>query len=382
MDSQPEQAGPGPAPTDAYQWRESVLSTRSLSYISTVPDDHESPDVSSSDPYRPSPRRSSIARIPSYGFGNNLARTRRNTLMSMSSMGDDDNNNTNNIQEESEEDDEETLEVAQRRRHHHKTQIRQEEMEQTPTSPLLSLPFELRQLIFSYALSPSSALVEIPWPTPTLQSHLHPALLRTNRQIHAEASRILYTTTNLSFAHPSDANMFRRALASPLYAPLLPHFTLRIASSDAKLWTSYFHSTSPERSLVKDFPNLQSLTIRYVGLRYDTRFEWERNAIHWLRDDRLQEVILAVRKCCDPGRTAKEDQQSAVAAGGPPVIRVRLCVVLPHHLPNEPRPYAGIRCHPGNPAAEDSPGVIFFRDSWKLGCFIKVEPVEREGMWM
>jgi len=361
-----EQPPPGPTPTDPYQWRESVLSTRSLSYISMVHDDTNGPS---------SPRsRVTMMRNSSFTFPN-FNHTRRNTLMSISSLGEDE--------------DEETLEIGGRRRRsdiaeHAEDAIQgslipaygdgprcqspsQEEKEMIPgsiaNSPLFCLPRELRQLIWSYALSPSDPDVAIPWPSTHLSSHLQPQLLRTCRVIYEESVEILYTTTNLSFGHPSDANMFRRALASQAYAMLLPHFTLQIKSTDAKLWTGWFNSNSQERSLVKDYPNLQSITIRYQGLRYDRRFTEEQNAHLWLKDSKLQEVVLSVRKC------------NISARGGPPVVRVALCVVLPDDIQKN---IEGGKID-GRQAAEKANCVIFVREAWLLGCFIRVEAVEKDA---
>lgn len=358
-----EQPSPGPAPTDAYQWRESVLSTRSLSYI-TVVDDMEM-IAANGMPTPASPRRV-IARNASYTFPN-FSHTRRNTLMSISSLGED----------------EETLEIGSDRRHQLQSQTLVEKQaeeaspdrETTPSpeealpssiasSPLFRLPRELRQLIWSYALSPSESSIEVPWPSTRLTSHLQPQLLRTCKPIYHESAEILYTTTNLSFAHPSDANMFRRALADQTFAQLLPHFTLRIKSSDAKLWTSYFNSHSPERSLVRDFPSLQSLTIRWQGLRYDRRYTEEQNAHLWLKDSRLQEALLAVRKC------------SVDSRGGPPVVRVTLCVVLPEDI----KKGLAEGSVDATMEAERCNSVIFCREAWLLGCFVHVEAVEKDSL--
>ena len=359
-----EQPPPGPAPTDPYQWRESVLSTRSLSYISTVPDDY--------DPAPSSPRRIPLIRNASFGYPN-FSFTRRNTLMSISSLGED----------------EETLEIVARKPQQHlqnqnsssspstgQTTPEPRTAPETPqptellpvsiaSSRLFALPRELRLLIWSYALSPSDPTLEIPWPSTHLHASLQPQLLRVCKPIYAESSEILYTTTNLSFAHPSDANIFRRALASQELALLLPHFTIRVKSTDAKLWTNYFNSHSQERSLVKDFPSLQSLSIRYQGLRYDRRFTEDQNAHLWLKDPRLQEVVLSVRRCSVDGH-----------GGGPPVVRVTLCVVLPEEVKR-----GLVERVDAKAEAERCTSVIYVREAWLLGCYIRVQAVDKDGQW-
>ena len=132
-----------------------------------------------------------------------------------------------------------------------------------------------------------------------------------------------------------------------------------------RLWTGWFNSNSQERSLVKDYPNLQSISIRYQGLRYDRRFTEEQNAHLWLKDSKLQEVVLSVRKC------------NISARGGPPVVRVALCVVLPEDI----KKGLGEGKIDGRQAAEKANSVIFVREAWLLGCFIRVEPVEKDAHW-
>lgn len=394
-----EHPPPGPAPTDPYQWRESVLSTRSLSYI-TVMDEHE---IMSSGVMAPNSPRRMISRNPSWQFPN-FNHTRRNTLMSISSLGEDEEAliiGQPQLQQQQQQ--------QQQRRRPHTAERRgrkdggqgieegdwaetgelDEQLSPEPTSQpmtphlgapppprlpdsiassrLFSLPLELRQIIWSYALSPSDSTLEISWPSTHLSVGLQPQLLLTCKAIYEESAEILYTTTNLSFAHPSDANIFRRVLASQAFSSLLPHFTLRIRSHDAKLWTNYFNSHSAERSLVRDFPYLRSLTIRWVGCRYDRRYTEEQNAHLWLKDARLQEVILAVRKCGGEG-----------SGGGAPVVRVSLCVVLPEDI------LKGLSEGSVNPnmAAERCNNVIFVREAWLLGCFVRVEAVQKEGQWM
>lgn len=310
--------GPGPAPTDASQWRESVMSTRSLSYMSSV-----GLDVGQTNPNLKGGALRLQEQIAERQKERRARKEKSSSPYNLKAAG-----NASEL----------PTSVA--------------------SSPLFSLPTELRQLIWSYALSPSSGTPEVTWPY-TVSTHLQPQLLRTCRPIYEEAARILYTTTNLSFAHPSDANMFRRALASHEYAPLLPHFTISLRAADAKLWTAYFNSTSPERSLVRDFPHLRSVTLCYYGLRYAEHYNHAQNVRLWLKDPRLQEVILSARKC-SWGRGAD-----------PLVVRVVLCVILPDEVR---RSLQGERVMS---VGWDSETVTLFGEAWLLGCYIKVEDLSR-----
>lgn len=308
-----------PAPTDAYQWRESVLSTRSLSYMSTAD------ALEGSGPQSPRlNRNSSCFNTP----------VRRNTLMSISSLGEG----------AYDSDTDGGLEIAQRDR----VQIPAFTLPASiADSPLFRLPLELRQLIYSYALCSTSP--EIPWPAQRQTITITAPLLRTCKAIYGESAEVLYTLNNLSFAHPSDCNMFRHALASP-YAELLPHFTLRIRAQDTRLWTSYFNSNAAARSLARDFPSLRELTIRFKGVRYQVQFSEEQNALTWLKDPKLQEIILSVRKCIT-------------------TVKILLAVKLPKEVLD--------RLDQTDKRKETDNGfqAMYRRYAWLSGCYIRVEPI-------
>ncbi|KAF2148476.1 hypothetical protein K461DRAFT_271970 [Myriangium duriaei CBS 260.36] len=162
-------------------------------------------------------------------------------------------------------------------------------------SPLFRLPRELRQAIFSYALT---SPLGINFPTTTLDRSLQPQLLRLCRAVHAETAPLLYGANKLIFSHPSDANVFRHALADTRATSAhLSALILRIKNTDARLWTAYFNSLAPERSLVKDFPALRILFVRFRGPRYMPHFGPEQNVVNWLRDGKFVEIVPAVRKC-------------------------------------------------------------------------------------
>lgn len=359
-------------PTDPFLWRESVLSTRSLSYVSTMSaaDDLSGPG--------PGPGQDSglrrLSRVTSY-FGS-LVNARKNTLTSIPALDEDQDLDPLDMRPPQTQAGRDVEQMAMDEHDEH--DVEQGERDELPASvarsPLFKLPPELRQLIFSYALSPSSsAAPDIPWPSTHLAAHLQPQLLRVCKPVYDEAAVILYTTTNLLFTHPSDANMFRRALASPLHAPLLPHFTIAVRSIDYKLWTAWFNSRIDERSLVRDFPDCRSLTVRYSGLRWDARYDENGNAHMWLKDPKLQEIVLSVRKCGGVGGAAtREGPLSARSRDpvmkGPPVIRVVLCV----HLPEDVRKTLPDRINK-HLEAERCNAVIFLREAWLLGCYVRVE---------
>lgn len=171
-------------------------------------------------------------------------------------------------------------------------------------SPLFRLPRELRESIYATLLTSS---LGFSYPTDTLSRSISPSILRVCKHIYTESAPLLYSSNKLIFSHPSDANMFRHSLASETYAGEATSMILRIKNSDTRLWTSYFNSTTEERSLVKDYPRLKTLFVRFRGPRYQPFLTPEQNAGHWLKDSRLQEIIVSVRKCV-------------------PDVRVELCV--------------------------------------------------------
>ncbi|KAF2452626.1 hypothetical protein BDY21DRAFT_260229, partial [Lineolata rhizophorae] len=78
-------------------------------------------------------------------------------------------------------------------------------------SPLLSLPAELRNAIYQHLLhsqtASSSRITSRTHPpyssNPSPPSDVHTAILRTCRQIHHEATPILYSSANVFTAHPT-----------------------------------------------------------------------------------------------------------------------------------------------------------------------------------
>lgn len=131
-----------------------------------------------------------------------------------------------------------------------------------PTKPeLFTLPRELRERIYTYALSTSHT---IPWPSLNLRTHLSPQLLRTCKMIYAEAAPVLYSQNRFHFTHPSDANMFLYNHNPDLVRENVKKIQLVIKDHrDVRnLWTYWLSSTMITRSLTFDYPNLVNLDIR------------------------------------------------------------------------------------------------------------------------
>ncbi|KAF2683544.1 hypothetical protein K458DRAFT_418535 [Lentithecium fluviatile CBS 122367] len=126
-----------------------------------------------------------------------------------------------------------------------------------PTFSILALPRELRSQIYTFALvSPFPFW----WPAPSSPKHnVALGLLTANKQVHEEATPILYSLNKFLFTHPSDCNIFR-VISSP-FSENITSVYLRIREKDVKLWTSYLGSTLAERSMQADLPKLKSLWI-------------------------------------------------------------------------------------------------------------------------
>lgn len=158
-------------------------------------------------------------------------------------------------------------------------------------SRLFSLPREIRDRIYLFCLTARDGEC-VEWPnTPEAKpQHMAPQLLRTCKLIYAESVSVLYTSNRISFAHPSDANMFVRAIASPIGT--VTFLNLHVKAQDTKtLWTAYLTSTDRTRSLKADFPNLKELVIRFKSNKWQHALPVEGNLRHAIDDQRLDEII-------------------------------------------------------------------------------------------
>lgn len=251
-------------------WRESVLSTRSLSYISnagSIAHSHSLAQGSHS-------RQASLS--------NFRAPTRKSTTDTMHSSEDGD------------------LEMVDARR---AESVGLPDISELPDSVanslLFELPREIRDRIYALLLSAKDG-IPVEWPRPTqwrVKSpyDLQPQLLRTCKIIHDEAAPLLYTLSNMTFHHPSDANVFVRAFASPIYARQISNLSLHIKAQDARTWMPYLTSTDEVRSLKADFPNLRELGVRFRSNKWHHQNTPEQNLRSWDDDSRLQELIDGLR---------------------------------------------------------------------------------------
>ena len=125
-------------------------------------------------------------------------------------------------------------------------------------SPLLRLPPELRQRIWTYCLSNGDP---VSWPSSDKPPrNITAAVLRLCRALRDETARALYESNTLLFRHPSDANMFLHA-HRPAQARLVRRMLVHVADRDLVLWTPYLSSTILHRSLCHDYPRLRELLV-------------------------------------------------------------------------------------------------------------------------
>jgi hypothetical protein len=132
----------------------------------------------------------------------------------------------------------------------------------SPFSLLLSLPRELRDRVYHYALVLDRPVY---WPHPPFsKSNIGYGLLTTSRQVYEEAAPILYSANKFLFSHPSDCTMFR-VVASSKYSENISCAYLRIRDKDLRLWTTYLGSRRQGRCLKNDLPKLKTLWIYLSG---------------------------------------------------------------------------------------------------------------------
>lgn len=165
----------------------------------------------------------------------------------------------------------------------------------TTPSPLLHLPLEIRRQIYAHLLTPR------PSPTAFQLTFPRPILL-TNRQLHAEASEILYSHNTFSLemepTSPPLQNSLRH-LAASRYFPLVRHYTLNITITNEPHWSgnatvAATHSESGERERLQlclrnhcerlaAAPRLRRLDLHVTGVSYDENLEWHLTALEPLR---------------------------------------------------------------------------------------------------
>lgn len=244
--------------------RESVLSTRSLSYLSN--------DAASSPALVPQHATQSRSASTAYA----RSRTRRSTLTSESEYG---------------------LEMAQTR----EQELRDipELPESVALSPLFLLPREIRDRIYSFCLTSQNGR-QVLYPSEIKAFGLQPQLLRACKIMYTEAAPLLYTLNIMTFHHPSDANMFVSAMSSTVMSRLISNLSLHVKTQDHRLWMEYISSRNPHRSLKFDFPNLRELSVRFKSNKWTTSLPPETNLKHFSDDSRLDEVIDGLRTALLP----------------------------------------------------------------------------------
>ncbi|KAK5160243.1 hypothetical protein LTR04_004712 [Oleoguttula sp. CCFEE 6159] len=156
--------------------------------------------------------------------------------------------------------------------------------------PLFRLPRELRDKIYTYALTSDQPFW---WPVEHCTQHLAPALLATSRTIYAETAPLLYSANRFMFSHPSDCNMFRFTMDQK-HVQATTNICLRIRSQDVRLWTAYLGSTSPVRSLTHDLPALRVLWIFFRSSAWNHAHDPIENYKSWQFDPRLRELCLSL----------------------------------------------------------------------------------------
>lgn len=170
-------------------------------------------------------------------------------------------------------------------------------------SPLFALPIEIRQRIWQNCVITDGRQIDWIPPTPCVLN-LAPQLLRTCKIIYAEAAPILYSQNQLAFTHPTDANIFVRALSSPSHSRLIQYLNVHVQAKDTRLWMKYISSSEEIRSLKCDFPNLKELTIRYKSVRWNHNAPIDTNLRTWAEDRHLEELLDSLRHLYYPAETS------------------------------------------------------------------------------
>ena len=256
---------------------ESVLSTRSLPFVSNV-----------SSPNSPGFPPAQQSRNPSMS----LARSHRWSSVLNDNSEDEDLEMTDS-----------RTDRAERTEERGSNNI-PELPESVANSLLFELPREIRDRIYSFCLAARDGL-PVEWPTGWRALSLQPQLLRTCKIVHDEATPLLYSLNAMTFHHPSDANMFVRAISSPYDSRYIANLSLHIKAQDTRLWMPYLTSTDSSRSLKADFPNLRELGVRFRSNKWQHQHPPATNLKHWSEDSRLDEVIDGLRNVFLPSSPAE-----------------------------------------------------------------------------
>lgn len=176
-------------------------------------------------------------------------------------------------------------------------------------SPLFTLPREIRDKIYMFCLTRSDSL-PVDWLEPCKEDELQPQLLRTCKTIYREAAALLYTRNIIAFHHPSDSNMFARAMACPTLSRKVANVCLHIKAQDTRLWMPYLTSNDPHRGLRSDFPELRELNVRFRSNKWQHNLSPEHNLRLWNEDSRLDEIVDGLRHSYFSDGTHKPQKSS------------------------------------------------------------------------
>jgi len=169
------------------------------------------------------------------------------------------------------------------------------------SSRFLRLPRELRDKIYKHALIADQAFL---WPAEsyTRTHHFSPNLLSTCRQVYDEAAPIIYKLNRFTFSHPSDCNVFRRIMDNRHCHHITSvAFRVRDKERDVRLWTSYFESVDPIRSLTTDLPHLRYLVVFLRQSWWNPRLDADENMKGWPYNHTLKRLCNSLN-----GRTTGE----------------------------------------------------------------------------
>ncbi|KAF2480875.1 hypothetical protein BDY17DRAFT_312687 [Neohortaea acidophila] len=161
--------------------------------------------------------------------------------------------------------------------------------------PLFLLPREIRDRVYSFCLTSQNGQ-QVEWPSAMKSYTTQPQLLRTCKIIYDEAGPLLYSLNALTFHHPSDANMFVRAIASQPMAQHTTRVNLHIKAQETSLWTRYLSSRDPIRSLKCDFPGLRELQVKYRSNKWSHTQTPHSNMKTWSYDENLDQLINGFRE--------------------------------------------------------------------------------------
>ncbi|KAI9660652.1 MAG: hypothetical protein M1821_010004 [Bathelium mastoideum] len=162
-------------------------------------------------------------------------------------------------------------------------------------SPLFRLPRELRDRIYTYALTSTQPFI---WPCEHSNHGLNPALLAVSKTLYREAAPILYAANKFMFSHPSDANMFVHIMDEH-YASTITNICLRVRDRDLRLWTAYLGSTTPYRSLRADLPRLRMLWIFFRSTAWNHLSDPAENFRNWQLEPKLRDLCMSLEDRTD-----------------------------------------------------------------------------------